>query len=71
MQTTELAVVQGIDHEQAFNWWVKHMLKKRDRLVASIIKQQTRYLKKGHKFDIELPKTVEQVLTLDAKNGNT
>ena len=71
MQTAEFAVVQGIEHEPAFNWWVKHVLKKRDRIVASIRKWQTRYLKKSHKFGIELPKTVEQALALDAKNGNT
>ena len=28
-------------------------------------------VKKSHKFGIELPKTVEQALALDAKNGNT
>ena len=38
---------------------------------ASITKQQTRYLKKGHKFGIEFPKIVEQALTLNAKNCNT
>ena len=42
------------------------MLKKRDRIIASIRKWQTRYLKKSHKFGIELPKTVDQVLALDA-----
>ena len=26
--TAEFAVVHGIDHEPAFNWWVRHMLKK-------------------------------------------
>ena len=54
-----------------FNWWVKHVLNKRDRIIASIRKQLIRYLKKSHKFGIELPKTVEQALALDAKNGNT
>ena len=33
--------------------------------------RQTRYLKKRHKFGIELPKAVEQALALDAKNHNT
>ena len=50
---------------------VKHVLKNRDRLIASIRKQQTRYLKKRHEFGIELTKTVEQALALYAKNGNT
>ena len=69
--TAEFAVVQGIDHKPAFNWWVKHVLKNRDRIFASIRKQQTRYLKKSHKFGIELPKTVEEAYALDTKNGNT
>ena len=47
------------------------MLKKRDRIITSIRKWQTRYLKKSHKFGIELPKTVEEACAIDAKNGNT
>ena len=47
------------------------MLKKRDMIIASVRNWQTRYLTKSHKFGIELPKTVEEALTLDAKNGNT
>ena len=47
------------------------MLKKRDRIVASVRKQQTRYLRKSHQFGIELSKTVEEALALDDKNGNT
>ena len=71
MQTAEFAVAQGIDHEPVFNWWVKHVLKKRVRILASVRKQQIRYSKRSHKFGIELPKTVEQALVLDDKNGNT
>ena len=71
LQTAEFAVAQGIVHKHAFNLWVKHVPKKRDRIIASIRKQQTRYLKKSHKFGIELLKTVELTYALDAKNGNT
>ena len=71
MQTAEFAVAQGIDHKSVFNWCVKHVLKKRDRIIASIRKLETRYLKKGHKFGIELPMTIEQALALGAKIGNT
>ena len=46
---------------------VKHMLKQKVRIAASISKWQTSYLKKSHTFGIEPPKTVEQVLTLDAE----
>ena len=47
------------------------MLEKKDRIIASVRKQQTRYLKKNHKFGIELHKTVGQALALNANNGNT
>ena len=42
MQTAEFAVALGINHEPAFNWWVEHVLKKRDKIIASIRKWQTR-----------------------------
>ena len=71
MQTTEFAVAQDFEHEPAFHWWVKHVLKKRDRIMASIRKQQPGYPKRSHKFGIELPKNVEEALALNAKNGNT
>ena len=71
VQTAEFAIIKGIDHEPAFNWWVKHVLKKRERIIAGVRNLQTRYLKRSHKYGIELPKTVEKALTLDAMNGNT
>ena len=33
--------LQGIGHEPAFNYRVHHMLKKRDKIIASIRKWQT------------------------------
>ena len=71
VQIAEFAAVQGIDNEPAFNWWVQHLLKKRDRIIASVRKWQTRSLKRSHKFGIELLMTVEQAYALEAKNGNT
>ena len=56
------------NQKPAFKWWIKHVLKKRHRIIASIKKWQATYLKRSHKFGIELPKTVEQTLALDAKN---
>jgi hypothetical protein len=64
-------VTNGIDHEPAFNWWVKHFLKKREQIISLVKRRQTRYLKRTHKFGIELPKTVQEALALDKKNGNT
>ena len=70
VQTAKFAVAQRTDHEPAFNWWMKHVLKKRDRIMVRFRKWQTRYLKKSHKFGIEFPKTVEQALALDVKNSS-
>jgi hypothetical protein len=49
IQTAEYAVAQGIDHEPAFNWWVSHVLKKRDSIIALTKRQSARYLKRTHK----------------------
>ena len=67
----EYAKIIGIDHEPAFNWWVLHILKKREHIISLVKKQNPRYLKRTHKFGIEMPKTVKEALELDKKNGNT
>ena len=46
VQTAEFDVVQGIDHKQALYSYVKHVIKKRDRIIASISKWQTRLKEK-------------------------
>eukprot|EP01082_Thalassiosira_pseudonana_P011160 g10259.t1 g10259 contig4:1534300-1534839(+) len=65
VQVAEYAVAAGIDHEPAFNWWVRHVLKKRDRIIAQVKQRNARYLKKTHKFGIEMPKSVQEALELD------
>jgi hypothetical protein len=71
LETLEYAVTTGIDHKPAFNWWVPHVLKKCGLIISLIRKRTTCYLKRAHKFDIEVPKTVKEALALDCKNGNT
>ncbi len=71
IETTEYAVTKGIDLEPPFNWWVPHVLKKRDQIISLVCKRTTRYLKRTHKFGIIVPKTVKEALALDHKNGNT
>ena len=71
LETAEFAVTAGIDHEPAFNWWVPHNLKKRDRIISMVKRRSARYLKRTHKFGIEVPKTVAEARDLDRKNGNT
>ena len=71
IETAEYVVTKGLDHEPAFNWWVPHVLRKRDQIISLVHRRTTRYLKMTHKFGIEIPKTVKEALALDRKNGNT
>ena len=56
VETTEYAVDQETDHDPAFNWWVKAVLKKSLRIIHLAKKRNARYFKKTHKFGIEVPK---------------
>ena len=71
IETAEYAVIHGIDHEPAFNWWVPHKLRKRERIILLVKQCNARYLKQTHKFGVELPKTVPEALAIDRKNKNT
>jgi hypothetical protein len=46
-------------------------LKKSDQIISLVYKRTNRYLKRTHKFGIDVPKTVKKALALDRKNGNT
>ena len=50
---------------------IKNTLNKRDSIISLVKKRQTRYLKKTHKFGVDMPKTVKEAAELDAKNGDT
>jgi hypothetical protein len=71
IESVKHAKILDIDHEPAFNWWVPHVLKKRDHIISLVRKQNPHYLKRTHKFGIEMPKAVKEALELDKKNGNT
>jgi len=71
LETAKYAMTIGIDHKPAFNWWVPYVLKKRDRIISLVWKWTTRYLKRTHKFGIEVPKTVKEAFEIESKNGNT
>ena len=71
MQTAKYAATNYINTEPAFNYWVPHTLKKRDSIISLVNKQHTRYLKKVHKFGVEMQKTVKEAAELDENNGDT
>ena len=68
VEVAEYAISRDISKEAAFHWWVPYVLKKRDRIIKAVNK---RYLKRTHKYGIELPKTFKEAVDLDKRNGNT
>ncbi len=71
LETAEYAMTMGIDHEPAFNWWVPHVLRKPDRIISGVATRSARFLKRTHKFGIEISQTVKEALELDRCNGYT
>ncbi len=68
IEVAEYSIAQGIHKEPAFNWWVPHVIRKRDRIINKVV-HRTR--KSNMKFGIVVPNTVEEAYSLDAENGNT
>ena len=66
--TMEFARSRGIDDETAFAWWVPHTLKKRNAIISAM---KVRLRKTTHKYGIEIPTSVDHVIEIDRKNGNT
>jgi hypothetical protein len=52
IETAKYAKILGIEDEPAFNWWVPHVLSKRDHIISLVRKQNPHYLKRIHKFGI-------------------
>jgi len=68
VELAEYAVVNKIEDEPAFAWWVPYTLKKRDRIIS---KMKTKYMQTTYKYGIKIPKNVEDAYKIDAENGNT
>jgi hypothetical protein len=71
LETADYAVSNGIDKEPAFTWWIPHVLRKRARIISKIKRGKTKYWHKTHKYGIELPKSVQEALEIDARTGTT
>ena len=67
VETAEYARARGISNEPAFAWWVPYTLRKREVIVA-VVKNQIRRM--THKYGIKIPRDVEHVHEIDARNDN-
>ena len=68
VQLCEYAVQSQISKKPAFAWWLSHVIKKREQIIAKV---KSKYWTRTHKFGIKVPKTLDQAKRLDAENGNT
>ena len=68
VQVAEFALATGVDREPAFAYWINHVLKKRDKIIASA---KARVPRTTHKYGIEVPTSIAHAKQLDMKNGNT
>ena len=62
IEVAEYAVANRIAEEPAFNWWVPHVLRKRNRIISKV---KPKYWRTTHKFGIRLPHSVEEALEID------
>jgi len=69
IQTAEYAVINQLQDEPAFAWWVPTVIKKRSAIVSKV--KSTKYWQRTHKYGIEVPKSVKHALELDQRNGDT
>jgi Reverse transcriptase (RNA-dependent DNA polymerase) len=68
VEVAEYAVAHELEHEPAFAWWSPYVLKKRNRIISAVKK---RFIKRTHKFGLEIPKSVLDAQRIDKENGNT
>ena len=59
LQVAEYAVMNDIDVEPVFVWWVKEALKCHNRMISAA---RSRYWRKTHKLGVRIPKTILEAL---------
>ena len=62
MQLAEYAVLNKIAYKPGFAWWIKKVVKKRDRIIS---KTDRKYWKNMHKYGLRIPHTVEEAIDID------
>jgi hypothetical protein len=62
VEVAEYAATKNLHDEPAFVWWLPHVLKKQNRIIAAVTKM---YHKRTHKFGIQVPKTWDEAVKLD------
>jgi hypothetical protein len=68
VQMAEYAVENNLTDKPAFKWWIKHILRKRDRIIS---RTKSSYWVRTHKYGFEVPKNWDDCVRIDKENENT
>jgi hypothetical protein len=68
VDVAQYAIYNQIEHEPAFEWCERGVLKTKTRLIKTMKKCYV--CRGGFKFGIQIPSMVEEALALDEANGN-
>ena len=68
VEVAQYAVDNRIDLKPAFDWWVRDVLKRKERLIKM---SQSHRLRTGYKFGLRVPNSVEEALEIDRERGDT
>jgi uncharacterized membrane protein len=68
VEVAKYAMKYKLVYEPALVWWVRCTLKKCMLIVAAVSKRYTLHL---HKFGVELPKSCEDKLAIDAATNTS
>ena len=66
IEVAEYAVANHIAEELAFNWWLSHVIRRRNRVISKV---KPKYWRTTHKFGIRLPHSVEKALEIDRQTN--
>ena len=68
VELSKYAAGNRLDVEPTFKWWVRDVLRRRNRIIAKV---KAKYWRTTHKFGIRVPKYVDEALPIDKENVNT
>jgi hypothetical protein len=61
-------MAHNLQDKPAFSWWIGDIQKQCKRIICAI---ENHYLKRTHKFGVQVPKSVEEALQIDRDTGTT
>ena len=62
VELVEYAVLNQIADEPSFSWWIKKVLKKRDRIISN---KAIKYWQKTHNYGLCIPHLVKEAVEID------